>query len=229
MSRNDVKKNKKRILLFEMFKNQSLEYILEGLVLGLTLATLLGPIFVVLINTSMNYGARAGLVVGSGIWVSDLLFILFAYFFINKIQHYVEDAQFKYWVGNLGGFILITMGITQFFKKAEIKKLEFSSKYMRNLGFFGKGFVVNTFNPFTFVFWFGVIGSKLLQSKNEENLVLLMCTVILGMIIFTDSLKILGAKWLSGKLKLEILAHVNKLAGILLIAGGFLLISKVQY
>ncbi len=215
--------------MFGEDKNKSLEYILEGLVLGLTLATLLGPIFVVLINTSMNYGARSGLVVGSGIWVSDLLFILFAYFFIHKIQHYVEDVQFKYWVGNLGGFILITMGIGQFFKKPDIKKIEFSSKYMRNLGFFGKGFVVNTLNPFTFVFWFGVIGSKLLQSKHEDHLVMVMCAIILGMIVFTDSIKVIGAKWLSGKLKPDILLYVNKVAGLLLIVGGFLLISKVQY
>ncbi|MFZ1705952.1 MAG: LysE family transporter [Saprospiraceae bacterium] len=210
-------------------KIYQVEFILEGIVLGITLATLLGPIFVILIETSMRYGARAGLAVGSGIWFSDILFILAAYFFIHKIQEYVVDSSFQYWIGNLGGFILLTMGLAKLFKSKTHIPMTSETRFSRHVGFFGKGFMVNTFNPFTFVFWFGVIGSKMVDVRTEENNVLIMCLTILTIIVLTDSAKVLGAKWISKRMKESIMDKVNVVAAILLILGGILLVGKTSF
>jgi len=48
---------------------------LEGILYGLVLAAMLGPIFVALTQTAIEKGAKAGLTVGLGIWISDLLII----------------------------------------------------------------------------------------------------------------------------------------------------------
>ena len=66
--------------------------ILDGLLLGLTLAILLGPIFVALTQTGIQRGVRAGLSVGTGIWISDILVIVTAYFFIKEIDEIAHLA-----------------------------------------------------------------------------------------------------------------------------------------
>ena len=47
----------------------------SGILLGLTLSILTGPILFTIIQTSIEEGFRAGITVASGIWISDLLFI----------------------------------------------------------------------------------------------------------------------------------------------------------
>ncbi|MEJ6695802.1 MAG: hypothetical protein QNK55_00365, partial [Saprospiraceae bacterium] len=59
---------------------------LEGVVFGLILTIMLGPIFVALTQTGIDKGARAGITVGVGVWSSDLLVILFSYLFISQVD-----------------------------------------------------------------------------------------------------------------------------------------------
>ena len=67
-----------------------IELIIEGVFLGLGLCFLLGPIFIVLIQASIERGARAGLIAASGIWLSDILIVYLVLHFIKNISHYVE-------------------------------------------------------------------------------------------------------------------------------------------
>lgn len=206
-----------------------MQYILEGLILGLSLSVLLGPIFVVLTQTSIKYGMRAGLMVGLGIWVSDILFIVGSYFFLHKISTFIKDENFYFWIGNIGGLILVSMGIYMFFKNNQLQNTVEANKVLRNFGYWGKGFFVNTFNPFTFVFWFGLLGSKLTKTGGYIDGVLWVSVTILTTIIATDTLKVLSAGWISKKLKNQVIHSVNVAAGILLIIGGLLLIGKAYW
>jgi threonine/homoserine/homoserine lactone efflux protein len=201
-------------------------YIAEGLVLGLTLAVLLGPLFVVLIETSMRYGARSGLMVGSGIWFSDILFFLSSYAFVNQISHLAKDVTFHYWVGKLGGFLLITIGFYKLFKPELPKSENMSSRTLRNVGFFGKGFLINTLNPFTFVFWFGIIGSRILAPSENNYGIILTCLTILFVIITTDLTKILGAKWISKRVQSTFMKRVNIMAALVLVLAGLVLLGR---
>jgi threonine/homoserine/homoserine lactone efflux protein len=203
-----------------------LSFILEGVFLGLSLAILLGPIFVVLIDTTLRYGARAGLVVGSGIWISDILFIIAMFGFIHRLNPLSLDASFQLWVGIAGGILLILTGLFKIFKNKRQSWIAEAGKFTRNLGFFGKGFVVNTFNPFTFVFWFGVMGSRLVGTADMDTGVLITCLSILFVIVFTDTAKVLGARWISGRINPSLVYKINFVAGLLLIAGGSMLIWK---
>jgi threonine/homoserine/homoserine lactone efflux protein len=71
------------------------QYILDGIILGLTLTILLGPIFVALTQTGIQHGIRAGVAVGSGIWISDLLVIISSWFFIRQIDDLAKNATFQ--------------------------------------------------------------------------------------------------------------------------------------
>ena len=205
-----------------------LPFILEGFTLGLGLAILLGPIFVALTQTSIEHGGRAGLTVGIGIWISDLIIIVGTYIFVNKISNVVQDGTFQYWMGLLGGFILIVFGISAMLKKVELsyEKKKFSAK--NYFGFWLKGFLVNTINPFTFVFWIGVISTYVIGKKvNVQEASFFLGTILLTIII-TDSLKVVMAKALKKRLKGDLIQWVIRGAGLILLIFGLILIYRVN-
>jgi threonine/homoserine/homoserine lactone efflux protein len=202
--------------------------ILDGLLLGLTLAILLGPIFVALTQTGIQRGVRAGLSVGTGIWISDVLVILTAYFFIKEIDEIAQNKSFHHWMGWIGGLILIIFGIISLVKKPKLdeKIPAFSAKSYA--GYWTKGFAVNFFNPFTFVFWISVMTTYVIGKKIDGPDVTLLFGSIMFTIIVTDSLKVVLAKLIRKKLKHNHIVLFGKLAGIILITFGVVLIVRTN-
>lgn len=202
--------------------------ILQGVFLGLTLAILLGPIFVTLTQIAIEKGARAGLVACSGVWVSDFLIITLCYLFVQKVNTFVQDATFTYWGGLLGGFILIVFGIGAFLNKS---KIEFNqTKHTTNdyIGFWTKGFLVNTVNPFTFIFWIGVISTNVIKAKITNTEAIVFFATIMIVIMITDSLKVFLAKKIRNKLKQEHFNLFTKIAGAGLIIFGISFLVRSQ-
>lgn len=204
----------------------ALSFVLEGFLMGLSLAILLGPIFVILMDTTLRYGARAGLVVGSGIWVSDVLFMAAMFGFITRLNPLFKDGSLKLWVGIAGGLLLILTGSYKMYTSNRQPWLSASGKFTRNFSFFGKGFAINTINPFTFVFWFGVMGSKVIGNTEMNTGVLITCLSILFVIVLTDTAKVIGARWISLRINPSLVYKINFVAGLLLISGGSMLIWK---
>jgi len=62
-----------------------MQYVFEGILFGLTLTILLGPIFIVLIQSSLENGSKAGLIAASGIWISDIIIVVLSLKFIQNI------------------------------------------------------------------------------------------------------------------------------------------------
>ena len=57
------------------------DLILKGVVTGFVLSIMIGPVFFVLLETSIKKGVRAALALDLGVLLSDLLYILIAYVF----------------------------------------------------------------------------------------------------------------------------------------------------
>ena len=202
---------------------------LEGVVFGLILTIMLGPIFVALTQTGIEKGARAGFTVGLGVWTSDLLVILFSYLCISKVDALVQDEVFKYWMGSVGGFILITFGIAIFLKKTESIKEGGSYTSKNYFGFWLKGFLVNTINPFTFIFWLGVISTKVIGVNMNDTQASVFISAIMITIIFTDTLKVLGAKAIRSKLESSHIQMISRVAGAALVVFGVVLLYQTNH
>jgi threonine/homoserine/homoserine lactone efflux protein len=198
----------------------------EGILLGLTLAIMLGPIFVATTQTSIEKGYLPGLTVGLGIWTSDFIFISSSLIFIKYLQALTESKSFVFWVGLLGGIVLLVFGVSMLFKKHAAIDPNLSFKAKNYLGFWAKGFFVNTLNPFTFIFWFGITSSYVIGRKmtSQETLIFLSC--IYGTIIFTDWLKIYLAKWLRNHLNAKHLGWISKISGTALLVFGIILLVR---
>ncbi len=203
-----------------------MQYIAEGILFGLTLTILLGPIFIVLIQSSLENGSKAGLIAASGIWFSDIVIVVLSLKFVQNISPYVQSKGFVLWVGLIGGAVLIGVGIATLFKKAVIN---FNKEPMGRSGIFSywiKGFMVNTVNPFTFIFWLSTITAFVAKRQLNELESWLFVGSIIFTIIVTDSLKVFLAKVIRKRITTEKLNLINKIAGSALIIFGFILLLR---
>lgn len=205
-----------------------LSLITQGLLLGLTLAILLGPIFVTLTQIALEKGARAGIVASTGVWVSDIIIITLCYIFVQRIDYLVESVTFTYWMGLLGGFILISFGAGALFKKVNLVFDNASHSANDYFSFWTKGFLVNTVNPFTFVFWIGVISTYVIKAKISGLKSFVFFSSIMLVIMLTDTLKVLLAKAIRNKLDQKHFTIFSRIAGVGLIIFGIVLLLRSQ-
>lgn len=206
-----------------------MNYFVEGILFGFTLTILLGPIFIALTQTAIEKGGRAGLTVATGVWCSDILIISSCYIFIKALSNIVENDAFNYWMGMIGGIVLIIFGLGSFFAKIDLDAERKKHTSLHYAGFWLKGFLVNTINPFTFIFWIGIISTYIIGRKISPNESFIFLGSIMLTIFTTDILKVYGAKMIRDKLKSHHIMIFGRLAGVGLIIFGMFLIYRVSY
>lgn len=204
-----------------------MDIIFSGIAWGFFLSFMIGPVFFILIETSITKGFKAALTFDIGVVLADICFILIAYFssfqLINKIKD--EPALFLF-----GGAIMVTYGIISFIKLKNLKKTEIhveSDMYKKNyLTLLAKGFLLNFINVGVLGFWLALIitiGPEL--DMNPKSLIQFFIFVI-SAYLCTDIAKILLAKQLKSKLTPKNILKVKKISSIILIFFGLVIMSK---
>ena len=199
-----------------------MDHLITGILFGLFLAVLLGPIFIVIINATLQQGKKAGFIASSGIWVSDLIFITLSYLFVRKVSNLVQNETYQFWMAITGGIILAVFGIVTMIKKAKFSTDEFDEKvtFKGFADYFMRGFLVNTVNPFTFFFWLTVMTTEVLGKFLTDQQAFYFILGIFCTIILTDSLKVILAGFIRKHLTQETFGYFTKVAGIGLLAFG---------
>lgn len=211
--------------------------ILQGAILGVTLSFLIGPVFFALLQTGIEYGFRAGVSYSSGVWLSDFLIILLIYKSMAAIAEVVKSNEFVLYVGIVGAIILIGFGLSSLITKIPNKKntpeiIDDADSINQpvwkfRLKLFTKGFVINTINPFTIIFWLGVNTVILSKETFTNRQAFLYFGSILLTLVITDLLKILLAKRIGSALKPTYILRMRQIAGILLIISGIVMLIRV--
>ena len=196
-----------------------------AIVLGICLAFMAGPVFFVLIETSIVRGFRAALAFDLGVISSDVFFILLAYLSSYQLLENINNQPGLY---VFGGTLLTFYGITIFLKKTKrdlITHSELNNK-VNYIGFYVKGFLLNIINIGVLVFWLGltVVVTPTLEGSNKSVLVFFSTLIITC--LFVDILKILLAKRMKGYLKRENIIFIKKTLGIIIVIFGITLIFK---
>ncbi len=205
-----------------------MDILLKGIGWGLFLSILMGPILFALIQTGIERGVRAGLMVGLGIWVSDLLFILAVFFGVSYVLSITRQTNFEFQLGIAGGIILIIIGLGMALSKSPAARDEAGvSKSKSYSAFWLKGFLINTINPFTVSFWTGIMTTEVVAGGMSTQQVAIFFSGILGMIIFTDALKVVLAKRLGKWLSADHIKKVRLATGIILAILGVVLMIRV--
>ncbi|HQV00648.1 MAG: LysE family transporter [Bacteroidia bacterium] len=198
-----------------------LSAISDGFFVGVALAFLIGPVFFMLIQTSIEHGLRQAIALAFGVLVSDALFILIAELGSNI---FFNNNMVAGYVGYIGGVILIAFGAVNFYKKPSQTHVSVQSK-TDVLKTIIKGFAMNSFNPFVLIFWLGVAGS-LAGKSYESNMHVVFYASVLTTVFGTDILKSYLATKLQRLLTATVLVWMNRISGVALVLFGMRIIYK---
>lgn len=198
---------------------------------------MIGPVFFVLLETSIRKGIRAGLAFNSGVFISDIVYILIAYLFFAQIQD-LSEGESKGVVKFIGGVLFIVYGVYSFFKKTQNihvedvnSIVEKSWKDYSKLSL--KGFILNFANPLVVFYWFSVLtlgDTRVSESDTDGSYgMLIYITIILVTFFSVDVLKIVGAKQLRPLVTPRVLKALNQLIGIVFLVFGIILIFQGIY
>jgi len=198
-----------------------------GISLGFFLSFMIGPVFFILIETSITKGFKAAMTFDSGVIIADICFIMIAYFssfqLINRIKD--DPALFLF-----GGMIMLTYGIISFIRLQKLKKAEIhveSASYKNNyFSLFAKGFLLNFINVGVLGFWLAIIITIGPQLEMEHGKMINFFLFVILAYLTTDIFKILLAKQLQSKLTPTNILKVKKISSILLIVFGAVIMSK---
>jgi threonine/homoserine/homoserine lactone efflux protein len=205
-----------------------IEDILTAIPLGFFLSFMIGPVFFVLLETSVVKGFRAAAVFDLGVVLADIIFILIAYFSSYRLIESIKDdpALFVF-----GGLVMLTYGIISFVKNKKPKKNidpEDPAVLAQNnyLNLFFKGFFLNFINIGVLGFWLAIlitVGPKL--QLDPTRMFTFFTSVILSYFV-TDIFKILLAKQLRNKLNPKNIGLIKKAISVVLIVSGIFLLSQ---
>ncbi|QNM85125.1 LysE family transporter [Polaribacter pectinis] len=197
--------------------------------IGFFMAFMIGPVFFMLIQTSILKGARAAIAFDIGVILGDVSFILIAYYGSRSLLEKIKDDPRLFFIG---GLVLIIYGLITYLDKSNKKEALETSKMVEvpiknnYLKLFIKGYFLNFINIGVLAFWLGtvlVIGPTL--DMNQNAIFSYFGVILIGYFV-TDIGKILLAKQLKSKMTPLVVYKVKKVMGILLIIFGFLLMLK---
>ncbi len=201
------------------------EAIRDGFLVGFALAFLIGPVFFLLLSTSVNKGFKQAAFLATGVLLSDAMYIAIAYFGSAIIA---SSAQFNNLFGIIGGVILIVFGIVNFFKKPAVNKNEADEYTIPKNDFpkfLIKGFALNSFNPFVLIFWLGVASSIAVKNFSSSE-VLAFYVMVLATVLSTDLIKAYLATKLQRIITVTALIWMNRISGIALVFFGIKIMLK---
>jgi len=203
--------------------------IISAIPLGFFLSFMIGPVFFVLLETSVVKGFKAAIIFDLGVVLADIIFILIAYFSSYRLIESIKDdpALFIF-----GGLVMLTYGIISFVKnRNESKKgideedpTELEKKNYFTL--FIKGFFLNFINIGVLGFWLAIlitVGPQL--ELKASRMITFFSTLVLTYFV-TDIFKILLAKQLRNKLNPHNILLIKKIISIILIISGVFLLSQ---
>ena len=199
--------------------------ILTPITVGFFTAFIMGPVFWVLLETSITKGFKAAVAFDLGVMFADVCFIGICY--LGSFQ-LLEDDQNKQGLFVLGGTILLLYCLFSWINRNKKSKdqPEIQESKENYFGLAAKGFAINILNVGVFIFWGGVtIVSSPASGKSFTSFVLFFSIVLLSYFI-TDLLKISVANRFKSLLTGKGIVIVNSIVSLILIVSGVVLILK---
>ena len=205
-----------------------LQDIAAAIIPGIILSFMIGPVFFVLLETSVVKGFKAAIVFDLGVVLADIIFILIAYFSSYRLIQSIKDdpALFIF-----GGLVMLTYGIISLIKNKKAEKNideEDPTELAKNNYFslFIKGFFLNFINVGVLGYWLLIlitIGPRL--KLDPTRMSTFLATMVITYFI-TDIFKIIAAKQLRTKLNPKNILLIKKFISIVLIISGVFILSQ---
>ena len=202
--------------------------ILTGLPWGIFLSFMIGPVFFILIETSITKGFRAALAFDLGVVLGDIFFIGVAYLGSYRLISSLKDKPALF---IFGGIVMVAYGIISFVKLKKQAKIQYEAIddeiIKKNYGsLLAKGFFLNIINIGVLGFWLAIIISVGPKLEMQTPRMMTFFTSVIVTYLLVDCLKIVLAKQLKSKLTPTNILKIKKVISIVLIVFGVILISQ---
>ena len=202
--------------------------ILTGLPWGIFLSFMIGPVFFILIETSITKGFRAALAFDLGVVLGDIFFIGVAYLGSYRLISSLKDKPALF---IFGGIVMVAYGIISFVKLKKQAKIQYEAIddeiIKKNYGsLLAKGFFLNIINIGVLGFWLAIIISVGPKLEMQTPRMMTFFTSVIVTYLLVDCLKIVLAKQLKSKLTPTNILKIKKAISIVLIVFGVILISQ---
>ena len=200
---------------------------LAAIPFSLLLVVSTGPVFFVIIETSISKGARRAFCVDIGAVIADIVFILIALFGANTIHQNLETNP-RWFL--LGGVVLIGFGLISYLHtRTNKKQVAYTAEQLTKgsyLFYVGKGFLLNIINMGTLLFWLGLVVLFGTKYQMDYGKIVPFLAYILVAYLSLDLIKIYLAKQLKTKLTTQVIYKLKQLVHLILILFGLFFVFQ---
>ncbi|NJM30169.1 MAG: LysE family transporter [Rhizobiales bacterium] len=200
-----------------------------GIAIGIAVAAPMGPVNLVAIRSVLRRGHLGGVAAGAGAVLADVLLAAIAAYGIRSISDFIVSWARE--VSFAGGVLLIAVGIRMARSHVTAEALK-ESRLPANKSAFGRKaattFMLTITNPgslFGFLAIFGAMSAVLKLHEDVWRPPVAVLGVAIGGVVWWLVLAALIEK-LRGRLTHTVLDRINKWAGILVAAFGFVLVFQ---
>ena len=184
-----------------------LYYLITGVTLGLSSGLSPGPLFVLVVSETLNYGRKEGIKVAITPLITDIPIIVIAYFIIDLFA----NSDLVYGILSLGGGLFIGYLVYDILQPKDLDNLD-----KQKAQSIRKGITANLLNPSPYIFWIMVGIPTVLKGFNASlaHALLFVIPFYFFLIGSKITMAILISK--SGRINAKILRRINIVLAIVL-------------
>jgi threonine/homoserine/homoserine lactone efflux protein len=186
----------------------------KGIILGFCIAAPVGPIGILCIRKTLQFGRLSGFCSGLGAACADTFYGLISAFGLTLVSDFLLAGRF--WFHLLGGAFLIVLGGRTFLSKPSEENKPVSHKTL--VGDFVSTFFLTLANPLTILAFVAAIAGLGL-GDDRGSAPLLVMGVFLGATLWWLVLSE-GVTLFRKKMSQKVMIWVNRVAGLILVALG---------
>ena len=204
----------------------AIEIVLKGIILGLAVSIPLGPISIIMINRTIKRGMLSGFFSGLGLATADTLLALLAGLGFTVILGFIKEERLILSV--IGGVVIMAVGLKVFLTNT-VKDIRNKERVNKSLWRdYYSVFVLSISNPYTIFIFVAFFSGVHINGNVKPELVpfFLIPGVLIGTISWWFFLSYFVSRF-KKKIRLRMIVRVNKVAGIVIIGIGLIVVLSV--
>jgi threonine/homoserine/homoserine lactone efflux protein len=204
-----------------------LEFFFKGVLLGFSIAAPVGPIGILCIRRTLQYGRLSGLISGLGAACADTLYGMIAAFSLTLVSDFLT-AQHLY-LHLLGGAFLLFLGIKTFFAHAADLSSQGAS-HRSLLSDFISTFFLTLSNPLTIISFIAIFAGLGLVNISEKYID--AATLVAGIFLGASFWWLLLCEGMTSfrkKINPKTMSWVNRIAGMVIVTFGLAAMISVLH
>lgn len=195
----------------------SIDFFFKGLILGFSIAAPVGPIGILCIRKTLEFGRYSGLFSGLGAACADAIYAVIAAFGLTFIANFLLEGQF--WLRLIGGIFLLYLG-WKTFSARPVSQSE-NVPHTSLVNDFVSTFFLTITNPMTILSFLAIFAGLGLSSIEGDFIQagVLVLGVFLGSAMWWLLLSE-GITLFRKKVSQQMMTWINRIAGIIILLFG---------